>query len=111
MSVVDNSGADSSAAVQSIELPELTGGKPGKPVAMRTLDVIRNVPVKASVVLGSASIPVERLFAMKEGEVVELDQSVDTPVEVYVEGHLVAHGQIVVVGERFGVLITEISKP
>jgi flagellar motor switch protein FliN/FliY len=97
-------------AVQAVELPDLTASARGKPLVLRTLDVIRDVQVKASAVLGSASVSVERLFALKEGEVLALDQAINAPIEVLIEGHLVAHGQIVVVGYRFGVLITGISE-
>lgn len=101
---------DSAAAVaEPIELPELKASPSGKPLVFRSLDIVRDVQVKASAVLGSASISISRLSALKEGDVLELDQSIDAAVDVLIEGNLVAHGQIVVVGDRFGILITGIS--
>lgn len=94
---------------QSIELEELTPASHPGPSIGRRLDVVRDVPVKASAVLGSAGLTVEKLFALKTGDVLELDQAVNAPVALRVEGQVVAHGQIVVVGDQFGVLITEIS--
>ena len=104
----DHKPSDQSA--QPVELPELTGNPRGKPLVLRSLDPIRNVQVKASARLGSASMTVEELFALKEGDVIELEQAVDAPIEVLVEDRLVAYGRIVVVGDRFGVLITDVSE-
>ncbi len=106
----ETGGTGAPPPVQPVELPELGTSDRGKPLVLRTLDVIRDVQVRASAVLGSTSVSVEHLFGLKEGDVLELDQAVNAPVEVLVEGNLVAHGQIVVVGERFGILITGISE-
>jgi len=103
-------GTGQAPAVDPVELPELAAEPRGKPLVLRTLDVIRDVQVKATAVLGSGSISVDRLFSLKEGEVLELDQAINAPVDVLVEGRLVAQGRIVVVGERFGIVITGISE-
>jgi flagellar motor switch protein FliN/FliY len=93
-----------------VELPELGSAPRGQPLVLRSLDAIRDVQVKATAVLGTASLSIESLFALKEGEMIELDQAVDAPVELLIEGRLVAHGQIVVVGDQFGLLIKSVAE-
>ena len=75
------------------------------------LDAILSIPVTVQVVLGTASMPVARLMKLGRGAVITLDQRVGAPVNVMVNGRVVARGEVVVVDEdnsRFGVTLTEI---
>ncbi|MDB5650198.1 MAG: fliN [Hyphomicrobiales bacterium] len=79
-------------------------------------DAIMRIPVKLQVVFGSASMPVSQLMKLGRGGVVTLDRKVGDPVDVVVNGRVVARGDIVVVDEatsRLGVTLTEIvgSRP
>ena len=74
------------------------------------LEAVFDVPVRISVVLGRAKIPVASLLKMDVGTVVELDRQVGEAVEIYINERLVARGEIVLVENRLGVTMTEIVK-
>lgn len=74
------------------------------------LEAVFDVPVRISVVLGRAKIPVAALLKMDIGTVVELDRQVGEAVEIYINDRLVARGEIVLVENRLGVTMTEIVK-
>lgn len=77
----------------------------------RNLDAILRIPVTVQVVLGSTTMPVSDLMKLGRGAVVPLDRRVGEPVEVVVNGRVVARGEMVVLEEdhsRFGVSLTEI---
>lgn len=78
------------------------------------LDTILRIPVDLQVVLGSATMPVSNLMKLGRGQVVALDQRVGEPVNIVVNGRVIARGEVVVVDEdssRFGVSLTEIVGP
>jgi flagellar motor switch protein FliN/FliY len=80
----------------------------------RNIDSILRIPVLIQVVLGSATMPVADLMKLGRGAIVSLDHRVGEPVDVTVNGRVVARGEIVVVEEdnsRFGVSLTEIVGP
>jgi flagellar motor switch protein FliN/FliY len=75
------------------------------------LDMIMRLPVTVKVVLGSATMPVANLTTLGRGAVIALDRRVGDPVDVVVNGHIVARGEVVVVDEatsRFGISLTEV---
>ena len=76
-----------------------------------SLDAILSIPVTVQIVLGTTSMPVARLMKLGRGSVITLDQKVGAPVNVLVNGRVVARGEVVVLDEdnsRFGVSLTEI---
>lgn len=80
----------------------------------RNLDSILRIPVLVQVVLGSATMPVANLMKLGRGAVVPLDHRVGEPVDVMVNGRVVARGEIVIVEEdnsRFGISLTEVVGP
>ena len=80
----------------------------------RNLDSILRIPVLVQVVLGSATMPVANLMKLGRGAVVPLDHRVGEPVDVMVNGRVIARGEIVIVEEdnsRFGVSLTEVVGP
>lgn len=72
------------------------------------LDVIMDVPVTLSLEVGRAQMSVGRLLRLTPGSVVELDRNAGEPLDVYVNGALVAHGEIVVINDRFGIRLTDV---
>lgn len=88
----------------------LAGDPPGEPRGAADLEAVFDVPVRISVVLGRAKVPVASLLKMDVGTVVELDRQVGEAVEIYVNDRLVARGEIVLVENRLGVTMTEIIK-
>lgn len=73
------------------------------------IDLIQGVKVRLGVSVGQAEISVAELFALKEGAVLPLDKATDDPVEVFLDGKLVGLGELVVVGDQFGVRLTQIG--
>jgi len=85
--------------------------KPGPVAGPPNLDAILSIPVTVQVVLGSTSLPVAGLMKLARGAIVSLDQRVGDPVDVVVNGTVVARGEIVVVddaSQRFGVSLLEV---
>lgn len=74
----------------------------------RNLDLIMDVPLEFSVVLGRAKKTIKEVLALGNGSVVELTKLADEPLEIYVNGKLIAHGEVVVINESFGIRITNI---
>jgi len=75
------------------------------------LDLILDVPVSLTLEVGRARIPIRNLLQLNQGSVVELERMAGEPLDVYVNGTLVAQGEVVVVNERFGVRLTDVVSP
>jgi flagellar motor switch protein FliN/FliY len=86
------------------------------PNAMRSdgeqgLDVILDVSVTLSMEVGRARIPIRNLLQLNPGSVVELERAAGEPLDIYVNGTLIAHGEVVVINDRFGVRLTDVVSP
>lgn len=79
-----------------------------QPIKQRNLDLIMDVPLEFSVVLGKTKKTIQDVLALGTGSVIELNKLADEPLEVYVNGKLIAHGEVVVINENFGIRITHI---
>ena len=83
--------------------------------ALRTndvnLDVILDVPVTLSMEVGRARIPIRNLLQLNQGSVVELERAAGEPLDVYANGTLIAHGEVVVINEKFGIRLTDVVSP
>jgi len=75
------------------------------------LDVILDVAVTLSMEVGRARIPIRNLLQLNQGSVVELERAAGEPLDVYANGTLIAHGEVVVVNEKFGVRLTDVVSP
>ena len=75
------------------------------------LDVILDVSVTLSLEVGRTRIPIRNLLQLNQGSVVELERAAGEPLDVYANGTLIAHGEVVVVNERFGVRLTDVVSP
>ena len=94
------------------EPPRATTAESG--LASPNLDMVMRIPVTVKIVLGSTTMPVASLVKLGRGAVIPLDRRVGEPVDVVVNGRVVARGEVVVVEEdnsRFGVSLTEIVGP
>lgn len=103
-------GSDRTAEVSRAEFTELgeEAQAGGAAWVRRNFELVKNLKVPMSAVLGSCELSVEQLFALKEGATVALEQPVDAVVDLVVEGKVVARGEIVVVDDNFGVRIVEL---
>lgn len=75
------------------------------------LDLIVDVPVTLSMEVGRTEISIRNLLQLNQGSVVELDRVAGEPLDVFVNGTLVAHGEVVVVNEKFGIRLTDVISP
>ncbi|PVZ20497.1 MULTISPECIES: flagellar motor switch protein FliN [unclassified Pseudomonas] len=75
------------------------------------LDVILDIPVMISMEVGSTEINIRNLLQLNQGSVIELDRLAGEPLDVLVNGTLVAHGEVVVVNEKFGIRLTDVISP
>jgi len=78
---------------------------------IQNLDFILDIPLKVSVELGRSNVLIKDLLQLGQGSVLELDKLAGEPLEVLVNGKLVARGEVVVVNEKFGVRLTDIISP
>ena len=75
------------------------------------MDVILDVPVTLSMEVGRTRVPIRNLLQLNQGSVVELERVAGEPLDVFVNGTLVAHGEVVVVNEKFGIRLTDVISP
>lgn len=75
------------------------------------LDLVLDIPVNISLRVGSTEISIRNLVKLVEGSVIALDRDATEPMDVLVNGTLIAHGEIVVVDDRFGVRLTDVVTP
>jgi len=75
------------------------------------LDIILDIPVTISMEVGSTSITIRNLLQLNQGSVIELDRLAGEPLNVLVNGTLIAHGEVVVVNEKFGIRMTDVISP
>ncbi|MGR9085939.1 MAG: flagellar motor switch protein FliN [Gammaproteobacteria bacterium] len=75
------------------------------------LEHVMDVPVTVSIEMGRTQVSIRQLLNLKQGSVVELDRYAGEPVDVLVNGTLVAHGEVVVVNEKFGIRLTDVIGP
>jgi flagellar motor switch protein FliN len=76
-----------------------------------TLDVILDIPVTVSMEIGRTRLPIRNLLRLNQGSVVELDRLAGEPLDVLVNGTLIAHGEVVVVNEKYGIRLTDVISP
>ncbi len=75
-----------------------------------SLKALHEVPLKVSAVLGNTKMTVEELLKCTQGTIIELEKQVGEPIDLYVNGKVIAKGEIVLVGEKIGITLTEIVK-
>lgn len=108
-----NGGETLASEVASIQVARFSPLGPGAPAAQEpaSLDLLLDVPLRITVELGRAHMAVRDVLALQTGSVVELDRAAGQPVDILVNDRLIAHGEVVVIEDRFGVRITEIVSP
>jgi len=75
------------------------------------IEAILDVPVTLSMEVGRARIPIRNLLQLTQGAVVELERGAGEPLDVFVNGTLIAHGEVVVVNDKFGIRVTDVISP
>lgn len=77
----------------------------------KNLDMVMDIPIQLTVELGHTKMPIRTLLQLAQGSVVELNELAGEPLDVFVNGCLVAQGEVVVVNEKFGIRLTDIITP
>ena len=96
--------APASFANFSAAAPQLTG-------AGNDINMILDIPVQLTVELGRTRIPIKNILQLAQGSVVELEALAGEPMDVLVNGYLIAQGEVVVVNDKFGIRLTDIVTP
>ncbi|PCC13411.1 flagellar motor switch protein FliN [Pseudoalteromonas sp. JB197] len=102
-------GTDESGQAKVTELDELSDTRheiSGE--EKRKLDSILDIPVTISMEVGRSKINIRNLLQLNQGSVVELDRVAGEPLDVLVNGTLIAHGEVVVVNDKFGIRLTDV---
>lgn len=108
-----SAGGDSLAAGDPYEAAEFQDLQPdagGEPFG-GNIDIILDIPVTISMEIGRTMINIRNLLQLNQGSVIELDRLAGEPMDVMVNGTLVAHGEVVVVNEKFGIRLTDVISP
>jgi flagellar motor switch protein FliN/FliY len=100
---------EAAGATERVEFDQLNA--PVIDGAEVNLDMILDVPVTLAMEVGRTRISIRNLLQLNQGSVVELDRSAGEPLDVFVNGTLVAHGEVVVINERFGIRLTDVISP
>ena len=111
-------GEDGDDGIEAAPLESFSEGAPpqakpglGEGGATPDLDVILDIPVTISMEVGNTSIPIRNLLQLNQGSVIELDRLAGEPLDVLVNGTLIAHGEVVMVNEKFGIRLTDVVSP
>ncbi len=93
--------------VEAKQLNDTSSGSPGDV----KLDVILDIPVTVAMEIGRTQLSIRNLLQLNQGSIVELDRLAGEPMDVLVNGTLVAHGEVVVVNDKFGIRLTDVISP
>ncbi|MCF3096877.1 flagellar motor switch protein FliN [Aeromonas australiensis] len=96
------------AEAKPAPLEELTDEAPISVEERRKLDTILDIPVTIAMEVGRSQISIRNLLQLNQGSVVELDRVAGEPLDVLVNGTLIAHGEVVVVNDKFGIRLTDV---
>ena len=108
VAVAAGGGAAGQADYARASFQKLHDESSGTTMGDKSLDMILDIPVTVSVEIGRTKISISNLLKLNQGSVVELDRLAGEPMDVTVNGTLVAHGEVVVVNEKFGIRLTDI---
>jgi flagellar motor switch protein FliN/FliY len=100
--------SQSEAKINKPELDELQDDNGGPSIEDSSLDVILDIPVTISLEVGNTRISIRNLLKLNQGSVVELDRLAGEPLDVLVNGTLIAHAEVVVVNEKYGIRLTDV---
>jgi flagellar motor switch protein FliN len=101
--------AEGEDGAQAVDLEELQDEKSSiTSDEKRKLDTILDIPVTISMEVGRAKISIRNLLQLNQGSVVELERVAGEPLDVLVNGTLIAHGEVVVVNDKFGIRLTDV---
>lgn len=99
---------DTAQAFDSVSTPVTAGAASA---GNSDIQMVLDIPVQLSVELGRTKVPIKYILQLAQGSIVELDALAGEPMDVLVNGYLIAQGEVVVVNEKFGIRLTDIVTP
>ncbi len=107
------SASEVRSAVETVAAASFTDFAPslGTGAAGNDLNMILDIPVQLTVELGRTKIPIKHILQLAQGSVVELEALAGEPMDVLVNGYLIAQGEVVVVNDKFGIRLTDVVTP
>lgn len=91
--------------------PLFGGNSPAKDGTSQDINMVLDIPVTLSVELGRTKVPIKYILQLAQGSVVELDALAGEPMDVLINGYLIAQGEVVVVNDKFGIRLTDVVTP
>ncbi|MBR9882911.1 MAG: flagellar motor switch protein FliN [Oceanospirillales bacterium] len=108
-SASDGVSDEAEAGAKAVDLDELQDES--VPIGDPKLDVILDIPVRMTMEVGGTEIPIRNLLQLSQGSVIELNRVAGEPLDVKINGTLIAHGEVVVVNDRYGIRLTDVISP
>ncbi len=102
---------EETVTVQPVKFASFDDAKKLSGDATKNLDNLLDIKLQLTVELGRTTLPVKKVLELTRGSIVELDKIAGEPVELYANGKLIAHGEVVVIEDNFGLRITSMSEP
>ena len=107
----DTEAAENSSPEESTPPPAAAPTEAASSMANPDLDVVLDIPVEIAMEVGSTSITIRNLLQLNQGSVIELDRLAGEPLDVLVNGTLIAQGEVVVVNDKLGIRMTDVISP
>ncbi|MCW5654300.1 flagellar motor switch protein FliN [Hydrogenophaga sp.] len=101
--------ADGAPEFEADNVPINAAAAAGSP--MQDIQMVLDIPVQLSVELGRTRVPIKYILQLAQGSIVELDALAGEPMDVLINGYLIAQGEVVVVNDKFGIRLTDIVTP
>jgi flagellar motor switch protein FliN len=105
---LEEQATQEAAAVEQVPMQSLEAEDGGANIGDTNLDVILDIPVSISMEVGASKISIRNLLKLNQGSVVELERLAGEPLDVLANGTLIAHGEVVVVNEKYGIRLTDV---
>lgn len=107
----EQSSASHTDGAPAFDSAEDTFSASSKPAPTNDINMVLDIPVQLSVELGRTKVPIKYILQLGQGSVVELDALAGEPMDVLINGYLIAQGEVVVVNDKFGIRLTDIVTP
>lgn len=102
---------DKTVTVQPIKFASFEDASQTQGEINKNLEILMDIKLQLTVELGRTELPIKKVLELTRGSIVELEKVAGEPVELYANGKLVAHGEVVVIEDNFGLRITSITEP
>lgn len=103
--------SDAPVTVQAVKFASFEDQNQAQGEANKNLDILMDIKLQLTVELGRTELPIKKVLELTRGSIIELEKVAGEPVELYANGKLVAHGEVVVIEDNFGLRITSITEP